>query len=79
MLQIKPAWSPDRVDRLQSYRDGNTEIYVMDADGSSPRSLSDNSARDWHPQQRSAAGRPGTGLGIVIRMPALWKISVRVI
>ena len=35
-----PAWSPDgRTIVFVSGRDGNSEIYVMDADGSEPRNL----------------------------------------
>ena len=32
-----------------SDRDGNTEIYVMDADGGNLRRLTDNPAIDWDP------------------------------
>jgi Tol biopolymer transport system component len=31
-----------------SERDGNPEIYVMDADGKNPRNLTNNPARDWY-------------------------------
>ena len=34
---------------FQSYRDGNWEIYVMNADGSDVTRLTDNYAEDWHP------------------------------
>jgi len=34
---------------FSSNRDGNSEIYVMNADGSDPRRLTDNSADDWSP------------------------------
>jgi Tol biopolymer transport system component len=45
-----PAWSPDgRTIVFVSGRDGNGEIYVMDADGSSPRNLTQNPAQDVHP------------------------------
>ena len=30
-----------------SFRDGNGEIYVMDADGGNPRNLTRNPALDW--------------------------------
>ncbi|NIM52761.1 MAG: hypothetical protein GTO22_26535, partial [Gemmatimonadales bacterium] len=43
----EPAWSPDgtRI-AFASNRDGNYEIYVMDADGSNPVRLTDNPAGD---------------------------------
>ena len=45
-----PAWSPDgRKIAFVSYRDRNPEIYVMNADGSEQRNLTDNSAADRHP------------------------------
>ena len=46
----KPSWSPDgqRI-AFQSSRDGNYEIYVMDADGSNPHRLTDHPADDWKP------------------------------
>jgi Tol biopolymer transport system component len=36
-------------DRVQSDRDGNWEIYLMDADGRNPIRLTNNSADDWNP------------------------------
>ena len=47
-----PQWSPDgkRI-AFSSERDGNPEIYVMNADGSDPRRLTDTPAAeevaDW--------------------------------
>jgi len=42
-----PAWSPDgRTIVFVSWRDGNGEVYAMDADGSSPRNLTQNPAND---------------------------------
>lgn len=32
-----------------SYRDGNNEIYIMNADGSEQRNLTNNPAHDWIP------------------------------
>ena len=55
-----PAWSPDgRTIVFVSWRDGNGEVYAMDADGSSPRNLTQNPARDvrpmWSPDVRRIA------------------------
>jgi Tol biopolymer transport system component len=55
-----PAWSPDgRTIVFVSWRDGNGEVYAMDADGSSPRNLTQNPAKDvrpaWSPDGRSIA------------------------
>ena len=45
-----PAWSPDgRTIVLVSWRDGNGEVYAMDADGTSPRNLTEDPANDVHP------------------------------
>ena len=55
-----PAWSPDgRTIVFVSWRDGNGEVYAMDADGSGPRNLTQNPANDvrpaWSPDGRSIA------------------------
>ena len=55
-----PAWSPDgRTIVFVSWRDGNGEVYAMDADGSGPRNLTQNPAKDvrpaWSPDGRSIA------------------------
>ena len=46
----EPAWSPDgkRI-AFGSWREGNTDIYVMNADGENPRRLTRNAAPDWGP------------------------------
>jgi Tol biopolymer transport system component len=64
----RPAWSPDGSEVLfNSTRDGNQEIYVMNADGSSQTNLSNNSATEdgavWSPDGSriafgSTRGRP---------------------
>ena len=55
-----PAWSRDgRTIVFVSWRDGNGEVYAMDADGSSPRNLTRNPAKDvrpaWSPEGRRIA------------------------
>ena len=48
-LDARPAWSPDGSQiAFSSARDGNEEIYVMNADGSDPTRLTDSpSAETW--------------------------------
>ena len=47
---LAPAWSPDgRQIAFYSERDGNWEIYLMNADGSGLTRLTDNPANDWFP------------------------------
>jgi Tol biopolymer transport system component len=55
-----PAWSRDgRTIVFVSWRDGNGEVYAMDADGSAPRNLTQHPAKDvrpaWSPDGRSIA------------------------
>ena len=55
-----PAWSPDgRTIVFVSWRDGNGEVYAMDANGSGPRNLTQNPANDvrpaWSPDGRRIA------------------------
>lgn len=55
-----PSWSPDgRTIVFVSWRDGNGEVYAMDADGSGPRNLTQHPAKDvrpaWSPDGRSIA------------------------
>ncbi len=56
-----PAWSPDgRTIVFVSWRDGNGEVYAMDANGSGPRNLTQNPAKKdvrpaWSPDGRSIA------------------------
>ena len=52
-----PVWSPDgRAIAFTSERDGNSEIYVMDADGGSQQNVSENPLDDvspvWSPARR---------------------------
>ena len=50
-IDVRPAWSPDnRLIAFQSNRESSTfHIYVMNADGSNPRALTQGSADDRHP------------------------------
>ena len=46
---MNPAWSPDgKKIAFDSDRDGNWEIYVMNADGSNPINLTNNNGVDWY-------------------------------
>src|SRR3954463_15286948 len=56
----EPAWSPNgRLIAFSSTRDGNGEIYVMNADGTRPRRLTRNPLDDtdptWSPDGRRIA------------------------
>ena len=47
---LSPTWAPDgRRLAFRSDRDGNDEIYVMDADGSGQHNLTRNPASDYSP------------------------------
>ena len=46
----EPEWSPDGTKiAWTSRRDGNDEVYVMNADGSGQTNLTNNPAADLHP------------------------------
>lgn len=61
------VWSPDGSGiAFQARRDGNTELYVMDADGGNPRNLSNDPAHDglpvWSPDGERIAFFSSRGL-----------------
>lgn len=61
---FKPSWSPDGKIVFNSYRDGNGEVYVMNADGSSPTRLTTTPEDDhdaaWSPDGSKIAFTKGT-------------------
>lgn len=67
-FELQPDWSPDgRKILFASTRNGDSEIYVMNADGSAQTRLTDNPARDddasWSPNGKHivfASDRDGT-------------------
>ena len=68
-----PAWSPDgRKLAFVSRRDGNSEIYVINADGSGQESLTQHPARDSHPSW----SRDGRKLAFVSRRDGNSEIYV---
>ncbi len=49
-LSAYPTWSPDGTEiAFASFRDGDWDLYVMDADGGGPRPLTDNDFADLYP------------------------------
>jgi Tol biopolymer transport system component len=69
-FQVEPAWSPDgRQIAFASHRDGTSHIYVMQADGTGAKRLT-NSAKDddhpaWSPDgSRIIFGREGALYGV---------------
>ena len=56
-MDTRPAWSPDNKQiAFTSNRDGNYDIYVIDADGTNERQVTTNTEKDdfaiWHPNGR---------------------------
>ena len=51
VIEWLSSWSPDSKKlTFESDRDGNFEIYVVNADGSEPKRLTSNPAWDGNPQ-----------------------------
>lgn len=47
---MQPAWSPDGTKIVfRTDRDGNDEIYIMNADGSGQTRLTNDTASDFRP------------------------------
>ncbi|MDE2975772.1 MAG: DPP IV N-terminal domain-containing protein [Gemmatimonadota bacterium] len=68
-----PAWSPDGTKiAFYSYRDGNSEIYVMDADGGNQTRLTYNDAGDRDP----AWSPDGTKIAFASNRDDSWEIYV---
>ena len=64
-----PEFSPDGTKiAFSSARDGQQEIYVMNADGSHPRQLTDDPARDESPDWQAAALRQHRHTGVRRRL-----------
>jgi Tol biopolymer transport system component len=56
---VQPTWSPDGTQiAFQSNRDGNNQIYVMNADGTNLTRLTSDSAADAQPAWSAASGSP---------------------
>jgi Tol biopolymer transport system component len=55
---ILPVWSPDGTKILfRSNRDGNNEIYIMNADGTGQTRVTNNPADDTAPRWQPAGTR----------------------
>jgi Tol biopolymer transport system component len=68
-----PAWSGDgRTIVFVSWRDGNGEVYAMDADGSGPRNLTQHPAKDVRP----ACSPDGRSMAFVSRRDSQSEVYV---
>ena len=57
----EPSWSPDGGSiAFATGRDGNSEVYVMDADGGSPVNLTNDSGTDDKPAWSQRPASVGT-------------------
>ena len=61
-VEENPIWSPDGAQiAFQTMKDGNFEIYVMDADGPNLRNLTNHPANDYWPSWVSSSAGSHTG------------------
>ena len=69
----EPAWSPDGTQiAYASLRDGNPELYLMDADGKNPQRLTDNQVDDW----QAAWSPDGTQIAFTSGHDGNWNIYI---
>ena len=73
----EPAYSPD-ASRIAyvSQRDGNPEIYVMDADGRSPRRLTNERLSDGHPVFAADGQTVLFHSSRTPRNPQIWSVGI---
>ena len=69
----EPAWSPDgtRI-AFASLRDGNPELYIMDADGKNQQRLTENDVDDW----QAAWSPDGMKLAYTSGLDGNWNIYI---
>ena len=70
-------WSPNgRYIVFESERDGNPEIYVMNADGANQRRLTDDDGQDWWPTWSPAGALGGPQIAFMSDRDGDWEIYV---
>ena len=71
-----PSWSPDgKSIAFSSRRDGDTEVYSADADGSNPRRLTNSRGIDVSPVYNPATGRRIVFVSDRSGTPQIWTMS----